>query len=256
MYLLNMPHVHRTGTYKKPINSITVHSLLEQQISTQLRVRVLQELEMLALKLKAAPRGSCEDAVIRRLTRSEFNAMKSTGQVPWEGAACILIVPPVNKDPVTKQRPEPIYDDRPPEIPKVNDETTRPLPPLPPLSVLHPTQDPCYEEPLEFLRDVHLPQARVPVYTGLSLFPDRAQRSALHKRLCEALDVEGKVRWKRRKLGDEQRRDDKPSHAFVIFSSSKTVVRADTVPLAIALWRIGMWEGGGWGNCDWLTQTH
>ncbi|KAL5527646.1 hypothetical protein ACEPAG_6447 [Sanghuangporus baumii] len=242
------------GDYKKPIININVHRLLLDQISSQLRQRVLQELEMLALRLKAAPRTLCEDVVIRRLTRSEWTTMKTTGHVPWEGAVCVLIVPPVNKDPVTKERPQPNYEDVPPEVSEYNVETARPLPPLPPLSTLCPVQEPSYEDPLEFFQDIHLPHSRVPVYNGLTLFPSRPQRSALHKKLCEVLVIENRVRWKQKTLSDEGLRNEKPSHAFIVFSSKKTIARADSVPLAIALWRIRMWEGTGWGDCDWLTH--
>jgi len=52
------------------------------------------------------------------------------------------------------------------------------------------------------------------------------------------------------------RGDQKASHAFLLYSDENTSRRVDTVPAAIALWRVRMWEGAGWeiyggGNSGW-----
>jgi len=44
--------------------------------------------------------------------------------------------------------------------------------------------------------------------------------------------------------------DQKASHAFLLSSDADTLMRVDTVPLAIALWRIRIWEGAGWEGSD------
>lgn len=225
--------------------NVTVHPLLVAQIGHLLRVRVLQELELLAARLRPAPCKNAEHGVIRRLTRSEWVKMRSTGMIPWEGAVCVLVVPPLNRDPESKQRPIPNSSTLPldptQDVPPLS---TKPRPPLPPLSTLYLTSDPEFEEPLPFLKDQYLPHHKVPLYNGLSLFPSREQRAALYKGLCGALSAEGKARSR---IGENgEMRNEKASHAFVLFSNEHTVTRADTVPLAIALWRVRMWEGGGW----------
>ncbi|EJD01176.1 uncharacterized protein FOMMEDRAFT_29923 [Fomitiporia mediterranea MF3/22] len=231
------------------------HSLLSEQIGHQLRLRVLQELELLVYKLKVVSRTTGDgDVVLRRLTRTEWTTMKSTGNIPWPGASCVLVVPPVNRDPRTKQRAQPNYSNTPPEETSIDSNSSevegKTLPPLPELSVLYPTEPPNFEEPLDFLQDSHLPQSRVPLYNGLTLFPSRTQRAALHEKLCELLGIERQKLKKRRR-----HTDDKSSHAFVLFSTAKTLSRVDTVPLLIALWRIRMWEGAGWGDCYWTPRT-
>jgi len=40
--------------------------------------------------------------------------------------------------------------------------------------------------------------------------------------------------------------DDKASHAYVLFSDTRNVKRADPAAAAAALWRVRMWEGAGW----------
>ncbi|GJE84492.1 hypothetical protein PsYK624_005680 [Phanerochaete sordida] len=222
-----------------------------------LRLRVLQELELLAQHLQPRPRAAGESPVMRRLTRAEFNNIKETGVIPFEKAIAVIVVPPVNMNPKTKQRPIPADSSLPPQ------EDDRPIPekPLPPLCTLLPTvkDDPLVDVPTT---PQYLPPAKVPLYHGLAAFPSRAQRAALHKALNRILSIERTARWREhgrpegtvegeegRKQEDPWARGDKKgSHAYIIFSSADTVLRADTVPLAIALWRLRLWEGDGWDN--------
>jgi hypothetical protein len=44
---------------------------------------------------------------------------------------------------------------------------------------------------------------------------------------------------------------DKASDAYLLRSTRDTVVRADTVPLCIALWRLRIWFGQGWDRGMW-----
>lgn len=207
-----------------------------------LRVRVLQELEVLADRLKTAPRESATTTILRRLTRPEWIELRKTETIPWSGAACVLVVPPLNRDPGSKERPVPHSNSLPPEDPLMDSKR---LPALPPLATFHNTAGTSNDKLLPFLRVHHLPKAKVPLYNGLSLFPSRSQRAALHEKLCEVLNVERKARSKANIKSD---RKEKASHAFVLFSNERTITRADTVPLAIALWRVRMWEGCGWEN--------
>lgn len=234
-----------------------------------LRLRVLQELEVLINVLKGN-RGRIEldanaDAtILRRLTRSEFTNLRETGIVPFPDAAAVLVVPPVNRDPGTKLRPRP---SREPEIP--SSESDAPANPLahkkslPPLSSLHRVSAP---EDVSGREEGHspkipfstfLPNARVPWYNGLTMFPSPPHRATFHKLLTEVLDIERHFRGTRptskvRATHEEDRTrakgDSKANHAFLLMSNEQTVKRADTATLAIALWRLRMWEGDAFAD--------
>lgn len=225
-------------------------------------MRVLQELDLLAQRLSSRPWHANDNTVIRRLTRAEWIQIKETKLIPYENAVAVLVVPPLNKNPQTKQRPTPSASPGPIK----EEERTLPDKPLPPVSELHYTAPKPFGVPLDVAVKTRqlLPEARVPLYNGLAVFPSRVQRAALYKALNYLLNIERKARWKQTvklsaKSGEDgpqeesqekenkrARGDQKASHAYVIFSDARTVLRADTVPLAIALWRIRMWEGQGW----------
>ena len=179
MHQLAIRLTYCAGTYKRINAKLYLHALLEQHISHLLRVRVLQELQLMADRLQTRPRSSKESFVLRRLTRAEFNAIKATGVVPYKNAVAILIVPPLNRNPKTKMRPKPSI------VPTDEDPVEKPpLRPAPPLSTLHPTDgtnsDDC-DNPS---------RAQVPLYHGITLFPNRSQRAALYASLSYLLFVE------------------------------------------------------------------
>ena len=208
---------------------LKVHSLLAAQIGHQLRLKVLQQLEILAESLRCTPQGSCENLVLRRFTRSEWAEIKTTGRITQPGAVAVLVVPPLNKRTALED----------------SQMSSRVLPTLPPVSVLHGTQ---------VVEPTSLSTSQVPLYNGLSLFPCPTLRSKLHKALQTTLLVERRARWRQNintpdspacNSADERSRE-KSSHAYLLRSDGKTIRRADSVPLAISLWRIRMWEGQGW----------
>ena len=220
-----------------------------------LRVRVLQELHILLQAIRRRP-GNADEPLLRRLTRAEWSALKESGTIPQDDAVAVLVVPPVNRDPTTKARPEPSMSSLPPTTPSSTQMDTRPLPPV---SVLMPTSSDWFDGRLSTI----LPQAKVPLYNGLALFPRREQRASCFKLLTGILDVEHRARRRQRLEGKNQdcrddistprpqaiqraRGDAKGSHAFLLRSNAATLLRADTVPLAIALWRLRLWEGQGW----------
>jgi hypothetical protein len=45
--------------------------------------------------------------------------------------------------------------------------------------------------------------------------------------------------------------DDRTQNAYLLFSTPETIVRADTVPVLIALWRLRLWAGQGWEDGLW-----
>lgn len=227
-----------------------------------MRLRVLQELEVLIDTLKGNRsqidfNPDADPTILRRLTRSEFKTFRETGLIPYPDAVTVLVVPPVNRNPGTKLRPPPSQD---PEIPPSESDTpadTMHKKPLPPLSSLHYVSVPdAMEHGTEHSLDIpfstFLPNARVPWYNGLTMFASPSHRAALHKLLTELLDVERHFRGtlltshgKTTSRGEFQRAkgDAKGSHAFLLVSNEQTVKRADTAALAIALWRLRMWEG-------------
>lgn len=254
------------GFYKRLAPNLSMHSLLARQIGHLLRVRVLQELELLADRLQHQPQGSEDAPLIRRLTRAEWKSIKATGIAPYENAVAVVVVPPLNRDPITKMRPEPSIDADTGDEDTTASQTTK-YRPLPPLSTLHPTAESSLAEDIF---PGHLPSSRIPLYNGLTLFPSRSQREALHSRLTRLLLVERRARYRKHgplletseRSSDIEPRDkrtrggQKASHAFLLCSDEKTVKRGDVAATAIALWRVRMWEGAGWeeyggGNNGW-----
>ncbi|KAI0722834.1 hypothetical protein C8Q76DRAFT_855190 [Earliella scabrosa] len=254
-------YVRNTGSFRrwKPDTHLEMpmHALIVQQVGHSLRARVLQELQILTrqLRRKLQPRSP---PLVRRLTRAEWNGIKSSGVVPYENAVAVLVVPPVNKDPATKERPGPNMT----SMPTPEDlEPSLPRSQSYPLSVLYPTSESESESEPD-LDPLHLlPSARVPVYNGVPLFPSRTQRAALHLALTQVLSAErtAKVSQIEGTPEDTERAggDQKASHAFLVCSDENTVLRGDTVPLAIALWRLRMWEASE-GDRDtsvhWITN--
>ncbi|KAJ3532064.1 hypothetical protein NM688_g7479 [Phlebia brevispora] len=237
--------------YKVVGQNVSIHSRLADQIGHLLRLRVLQELELLADRLQCRPAKAQDHPILRRLTRAEWQDVKNTGVIPYEGAIALLIVPPLNRDPSTKRRPEPSTSPLP-----IQDAGPIPKKPLPPISVLHlASKEDFIDEDVD--EPSMIPNAKVPLYNGLALFPARPQRAALYAALNKLLYVERRARWREHGRPDPSvmsadekadkwaRGDQKASHAYLLCSDSETVLRADAVPLAIALWRIRMWEGLG-----------
>jgi hypothetical protein len=235
---------------------------LSEYIGHLLRLRILQELELLVERVQARPQGAEESPLLRRLSWREFSAVRAGKPLQDQDAVAILVVPPLNRDPVTKARPVPNTSPlpEPPSEggqPKVQHKGD-PLPPLSTMCCVFSSQDPQGSPDVMTLM-------KVPLYNGAALFPSKVQRAALHERLCRLLMVERRARWRKhgpvstKVAGDNRfvtrRPNDVASPAFLLRSGSETVLRADTVPLAIALWRLRMWEGDSWerGEGTWAT---
>jgi hypothetical protein len=252
------------GSYKRHSANLSAHPMLSEQISYLLRIRVLQEFELLA---QMRPRAAEGHLVLRRLTRAEFRFVKETGLIPYENAVAVIVVPPLNRDLTTKKRPEPSspFAEGPP-----GDVTTVPSRPLPLLSSLHATRE---TNDIPELPPTHA-RPLVPLYNGLTLFPSPSQRAAFYSILTRILLIERRARYRDhgpphtssndacKESESEDKRakgEQKASHAFLLCSDSGTVLRADTAAAAIALWRVRMWEGAGWGQVEeggWLWGAH
>ena len=212
------------------------HPRLKEQIAHLLRLRVLQELEILARR--AIPKvKEPHTPIIRRLTRAEWKAFRKAGTISNPGAVAVLVVPPVRK--TLLQGATPDASPNPTQEIRASTVSTKPAPPL---SVLYPasTGD-AIEMP-------GVATHRIPLYNSTSLFPSPTQRAALHQRLCAVLKEDSITRRnqtdrpKPQNSSKPSRDETKSSHAFLAYSDGSTVKRADTVPLAVALWRLRMWE--------------
>ena len=233
----------KSGSYKRALRGaqISMNPRLADQIAHLLRLRVLQELELLADRLQCGT-GSRSDAgtsqtIIRKLTRSEYNSLRSSGSVPYDDALAVLVVPPLNRHRVTKKRPEASLSAMPPEEERVS--FSKPLPPL--SEMLSSSHD--FSSHTSVLPSL-LPKLGIPLYNGLTAFPNRSQRAALFALLTRLLGYERKMRYSAGVLpsfpaGEQS----KASHAFLLCSNADNSKRGDAAAVAIALWRLRMFEG-------------
>lgn len=254
--------LYRKAPFKRATKDSTVvaNAKLGDQVLHLLRLRVLQELERLAVHMQyTIIRDDVEDSgpIIRRLTADEFSAIENSGTIPYQNALAIVVVPPLEKDPVTGEFPRASMS------PMPFSEGTDSSPPLgitlPPLSVLLPASADarsCSEGP--HVRGL-LPKLAVPLYNALPAFPFAPQRAALQDLLARATVVEQKR--------DRRQQNPKPngvistesnlSHAYLLSSHQGTVKSGDAAAVAIALWRLRMFEGGTVpdGSLTWSAGT-
>ncbi|KAH7916322.1 hypothetical protein BJ138DRAFT_601386 [Hygrophoropsis aurantiaca] len=254
-YITCWKDVIRDLKYRVPLQrfapNTSVHSLLGDQIEYLLRLRVLQELEILIERLSASACHNPDATVIRRLTRAEWKTFLTTGTLSDRDAVALLVVPPLNRDPVTKKRPQPSSA---PDFQALgrgfqqNDANNNAAPPL---STLHPNDASItHDHPLPFDQ---FSTSKTPLYNGLALFPSQSHRATFHAALCKLLFIERKTCRKRhnnltspkaRVDGSRQTSDhEKGSHTLLLRSNKNTIERADTAALPIALWRLRMWRG-------------
>ena len=176
------------------------------------------------------------------------------GFIRQEGAIAVLVAPLLHLDPTSKQQAESLSPA--PFIPEVSKDDMKTE--NPPISQLYPVRA---EQNISATEDDSLTSmnaAKVPMYNGDSLFPDPSQRAEFHRVLNNVLRIEGRARRSQPPSDNDldqiegrrnlDRKDLQRSDAYILYSSAKTLERADSVPLAIALWRVRMWEGGGWDN--------
>ena len=217
---------------------------------------------MLRNSLRTVPQGVLDPnaQVVRRLTRREWADLKTSARLSVPGAAAIVVVPPVHKNMLKPQCP--------PTSGGVDGDRA--------LSTF------CEEASREY---VTTPSRRkIPIYHGAVVWPDPAERDAVRSLFKEIVGLERKARYKATLLsksswkaspasksadgvtsglvgetdaGPKSRKVerakglDKASDAYLLRSTRDTVVRADAVPLCIALWRLRIWFGQGWDRGMW-----
>jgi len=257
----------RSGAHMRAARRQTVaHALLPQQIGSLLRRRVSQELEVLRDSLRTVPQGALDPNahLIRRLTRREWADLKAGGGLSVPGAAAIVVVPPVHKNMLRPDRP-PASD---------CSDGGRPLSTF------------CEDMSQEYV--TMSSRRKIPIYHGAVVWPNPAERDAVRSLFKEMVGLERKARYKAtiftkssekaspvsestststngEKAGLVGETDtgpksnkverakglDKASDAYLLRSTRDTVVRADTAPLCIALWRLRIWFGQGWDRGMW-----
>lgn len=214
---------------------------LADYIAHLLRLRVVQEFELLAERLEYAVRSGknrrTSSVILRRLTRDEWLAVKCTKSAPYENGVAILVVPPLKKDPATKERPRASLSALPP-----TDE--RPFETSLPVSTLLPVSSQLANANLP----TSLPLPYIPLYNGVTAFPSRSQRSALHGILLRILKAERFIKYLYHQ--QESSKSSKASHAFLLCSDEATARRGDASGIARALWRLRMYEGSGWQDVE------
>lgn len=214
------------GQHKRVHPTAHFHSLLASQITDHLRLRVLQEMELLGNRIEALPRN-VQSTHVRRLSLDEWMDMKEGRWVPESSTLAVLVVP--------KVRPprEMMSDDPGSNMSKSPKEVH-------PLCNLYQSAAPPPNAPL------------LPIYSGYALFPNRDQRTACRQALSRLITIERKRRWRGRvfpsapKDGGGGRA--RASDAFLFKADLGTASRVDVVPLVIALWRLRLWEGEGWSK--------
>ena len=238
------------GSFKRISPHVTYSPRLPDYIAHLLRLRVLQEFELLAERLEYKVKTlkhpkAYSTVILRRLSRAEWGLMRSSGLIPYQNALAVLILPPVNKDVVTGTRPEGSMSVALIEVDDQKKLAARPL------SVLMPASQSIYNE----LAPQAISSSVVPLYNGATAFPDRSQRSALYSILVRILVSERLMKKRLRGIGasptkNEDVESSKASHAFLLCSAEDTGKRGDVAGVARALWRLRMFEGEGWRHPD------
>ncbi|KAJ4493211.1 hypothetical protein C8R41DRAFT_764845 [Lentinula lateritia] len=288
-------HLRVSGAYKRIAFNSRIPFVLLDQIRHLLRLRVLQELQLVIDALQFRPRTLVikDRPLVRRLTRAEWHELKATGIMPatiTEHAMAVIVVPPLNRHPVTKKRPKGIMSSLPPpedpEDSNLSRKFERPSLPLCTLHLIHPIPETHKIENKGHPEDIyfsdHHARSRVPLYNGVTLFPDPTQRAALLDLLRSILAIERKARARnqRRTMAQKEEEvlssevnqasnspqslssipspslassaedstgvDNRASHAFLLYSDAHTALTADMAGVGLALWRIPMFEGMGW----------
>jgi len=205
-----------------------IPSNLPDQISHLLRVRILQELELLLTRLRARPKADIlANPPIRRLTQVEWTKIQENRQIPWQDAIAVINVPPIPDCIEPSMSPFPL-----PLDPEMEVNAAQPVATFYPVSRVSAL-------PTNFqYRDV-LPSAKVPLYNVLGLFPHVAQRAAFHLFLSRA---QSRLEAARSGKADNKETSSEGSHAYLLTSNSQVIKLVDIPALAIAMWRVYLYE--------------
>ncbi|KZT43020.1 hypothetical protein SISSUDRAFT_802228 [Sistotremastrum suecicum HHB10207 ss-3] len=248
-----VPHLEpRKSVYRaRPgAGEIRLHAMFEEQVGSMLRERVIQELELLADRVRCVPKKfktkhlAQDMPVVRRLHRDEFADMRSSSKMmrsSLERVALVMVLPPIREASVSVAVEEIRTSSVKAEAAR---ETDTPI-----LEMINVQAGDAIEESTEA-------QERIPWYNCVPMFPERTQRERLHTAMLNLLGSERKRLWR---IPSTEKREGKPkavkhSHAIVLSSWSTVNPLPDVTPLSIALWRVAMWEGCTPEGTDWYTN--
>ncbi|KAF8709650.1 hypothetical protein RHS03_03202, partial [Rhizoctonia solani] len=212
-----IPLLAGKGRHRGLFPGAEVHPLLEDQITSGLQARCVEEAELVANSLRTTARykpGEPAAFTVRRLTEVEYELVQNQSRIQDPKVMAVLVVPKVEDDSGTNAKAT-----QKSQFLARGDHFTlgTKAPPIP----------------------------RIPIYWTSSLFQDPASRTALRKALDSALDSERTAIQTARKSQPKAEElykapyEPKSRVAYAICASR----RVDAVPLAIAFWRLRLWEG-------------
>ncbi|CAE6429364.1 hypothetical protein ACGC1H_000920 [Rhizoctonia solani] len=213
-----VPLLTGKGRHRGVFPGAEVHDLLEQQIDSGLQARCVEEAELLATSLRTTARyrpGEPVAFTVRRLTEAEYEIIHRQSRIHDPKVMAVIVAPKVEEGQKSK------------------------------------VESPCKSQLLfrgaetTSGSESALPAPRIPIYWISSLFSDSSRKAGLRKALDSALDSERTAARTARKsqstTGDLYNipYEPKSRDAYAICASR----RVDAVPLAIAFWRLRLWEG-------------
>ncbi|PPQ66765.1 hypothetical protein CVT24_008721 [Panaeolus cyanescens] len=229
-----------TTAYKRISQHLVLPSSLADHVAHLLRLRVLQELELLTEQVEfAAKMRFRHTSVLRKLTCEEWRQLQLTKTIPYKKALAVLVSSPQQKNP----------DDDEKILPSMS--------PLPPQDQDNPLNAPPVCEMLPSKGPSHLPGSMLhhatPLYNAISAFPSLSQRAALHALLLRLLSAERTIqrRQNQRSISKFVASESAPpisNDAFLLSSTMDRDQHGDPTALAIALWRLHMYERSAWSN--------
>lgn len=158
--------------------------------------------------------ASIDEAVVTRISRYKWSRIISDNEVTLSGMAAILHLSHPNADSNS-----------------TNNTLDSDLPPF------------C-----RLVEDSSAASRSVPVYNLATHLPTNSEHR-IRQVLEDLLEIETAAR---RNLDLPQSDEVDPApNVYVLRSTSVTLPRADVVPVCIALWRLRLWAGHGWGDGLW-----
>jgi hypothetical protein len=212
---------HRTEKHAMLIPHLEAHVRLVEYTEHLLEQRLVQELTLLRDRLRSTSHrlASVDEAVVTRISRHEWSRIISENEAVLSGMAAILHLPHPNDGP--KSANDTLDSDSLPFCRLVEDSSAA------------------------------IPRRSVPVYNLATHLPANSEHR-IRQVLEGLLEIEASAR---RKLDSPQTTAldvvDAEPNVYVLRSTSVTLPRADVVPVCIALWRLRLWAGHGWGDSLW-----
>ncbi|KAG8833665.1 hypothetical protein FRC17_010269 [Serendipita sp. 399] len=207
-------HTILSGKHAMITPNMEAHSMLLQQVDYLLQRRLVQELELLRDRLQTVNHRITDplaECIIRELTSEEWDDIREKRTASLTGGQAILN-----------------FQDPP------SDHDTSHL-------VCQTVSDNSGILPRE-----------LPLYNGNTFLSAETREQVLHL-LNTLLGIEARATLRMTKKvpkGKPTPHEDTQT-AYLIRSTARTIARADSVPLCIALWRIRLWNGIGWNGGLW-----